>query len=201
MYSGDQSVNASYSSAVHIDGAAPFGPGLAPLMSHWFADVVPYYWCCAWTDSFTTCRNNYANRRTTPDCDNYDPPSVGKVQLKTEGTKLPQKSFLPLQMIHHCFTSTNIFQGGSYGDPHMITLDALQYTFNGAGEFWMVRTNDTELPDSENINIQGRMEQIGKIGQPIPNNSLPIGFLIALNNRFCMSAIEFNKIPKKLTST
>ena len=80
QYAGD-TVNASYSSAVHIDGAAPFGPGLAPLMSHWFADVVPYYWCCAWTDSLTTCRNNYANRRTTPDCVNYDPPSIGNILL------------------------------------------------------------------------------------------------------------------------
>ena len=68
-------------------------------------------------------------------------------------------------MIHHCFLSTiNIFPGGSYGDPHIITLDALQYTFNGEGEFWLVRTNNSELPDSENINIQGRMEQTGKIG-------------------------------------
>ena len=64
---------------VHLfaDGVSPFGVGQAPLMSHWVADLVPYFWCCAWSD-FTTCRTNYADKRPTPDCAEYDPPGLGK---------------------------------------------------------------------------------------------------------------------------
>lgn len=34
------------------------------------------------------------------------------------------------------------------GDPHIITIDGLQYTFNGLGEFWLVRSAD--------VMVQGR---------------------------------------------
>ncbi|XP_063236326.1 protein mesh isoform X2 [Bacillus rossius redtenbacheri] len=46
-----------------------------------------------------------------------------------------------------------------FGDPHVITFDNLEYTFNGKGEFVLVRAvlRDTEL------NVQGRFEQL-------PNN-------------------------------
>ena len=104
QYAGD-AINASYSSSVHIDGAAPFGPGLTPLMSHWFADVVPYYWCCAWTDSLTTCRNNYANRRTTPDCDNYDPPSIGKISYCGMYITLSDDELRFVQKVHPTYAS------------------------------------------------------------------------------------------------
>ncbi|KAI0239247.1 hypothetical protein LSAT2_010015 [Lamellibrachia satsuma] len=30
----------------------------------------------------------------------------------------------------------------SFGDPHIITMDGLQYTFNGLGEFWLIRSDD-----------------------------------------------------------
>ena len=129
-------------------------------MSHWFSDVVPFYWCCAWTDSLTTCRNNYATRRPTPDCSTYESPDIGNVLLtvRTNGQKCDVS--LDTHVYHkEQFPSA----GGSYGDPHLVTLDGLQYTFNGEGEFWMVKTTDNGLPDAEIINIQGRMEPIGKI--------------------------------------
>ena len=28
------------------------------------------------------------------------------------------------------------------GDPHFTTIDGLTYTFNGLGEYWLVRTRD-----------------------------------------------------------
>ena len=37
------------------------------------------------------------------------------------------------------------------GDPHILTLDGLSYTFNGLGEFTMIK--------SENFTLQGRMVQ------------------------------------------
>ena len=42
----------------------------------------------------------------------------------------------------------------SIGDPHIITLDGLKYTFNGKGEFTLIETEDNT------ITVQGRMEQI-----------------------------------------
>ena len=41
-----------------------------------------------------------------------------------------------------------------YGDPHIITLDGLKYTFNGKGEFTMIETAD------KSFTVQGRMDTI-----------------------------------------
>ena len=38
-----------------------------------------------------------------------------------------------------------------FGDPHLVTLDGLQYTFNGRGEFVLVETLD------RSFSLQGRM--------------------------------------------
>ncbi|CAK9292476.1 unnamed protein product, partial [Gordionus sp. m RMFG-2023] len=40
-----------------------------------------------------------------------------------------------------------------FGDPHIITLDGLAYTFNGLGEFTILKLNDTSFE------IQGRSER------------------------------------------
>ena len=39
-----------------------------------------------------------------------------------------------------------------YGDPHIVTLDGLKYTFNGKGEFILIETEDATFT------LQGRME-------------------------------------------
>lgn len=46
-----------------------------------------------------------------------------------------------------------------FGDPHIATFDGLEYTFNGKGEFVLVRVNDLK----DKLDIQGRFEQV-------PNN-------------------------------
>jgi sushi domain-containing protein 2 len=43
-----------------------------------------------------------------------------------------------------------------FGDPHIVTFDNLQYTFNGMGEFTLVRGR----AGSETIDVQGRFEQV-----------------------------------------
>ncbi|XP_066245028.1 protein mesh isoform X1 [Euwallacea similis] len=45
---------------------------------------------------------------------------------------------------------------GVYGDPHVVTFDDLEYTFNGKGEFVLVKSK-TKL---NNIEVQGRFEQM-----------------------------------------
>ena len=43
-----------------------------------------------------------------------------------------------------------------FGDPHIVTFDNRQYTFNGKGEFVLVRVND----DKDQLEVQARFEQV-----------------------------------------
>uniref|UniRef100_A0A1Q3FJ17 Putative mucin/alpha-tectorin n=2 Tax=Culex tarsalis TaxID=7177 RepID=A0A1Q3FJ17_CULTA len=48
--------------------------------------------------------------------------------------------------------------GAVFGDPHIVTFDGLQYTFNGMGEFVLLRGNNGQ----ERIDVQGRFEQVAR---------------------------------------
>ena len=43
-----------------------------------------------------------------------------------------------------------------FGDPHVYTFDGLPYTFNGKGEFVLVRSNSPKVK----LDVQGRFEQV-----------------------------------------
>lgn len=43
-----------------------------------------------------------------------------------------------------------------FGDPHVITFDDLEYTFNGKGEFVLIHANT----EKQKIDVQGRFEQM-----------------------------------------
>ncbi|XP_023014320.2 sushi domain containing 2 mesh isoform X1 [Leptinotarsa decemlineata] len=45
---------------------------------------------------------------------------------------------------------------GIYGDPHVITFDDVEYTFNGKGEFALVKS----VTQTDNLEVQGRFEQM-----------------------------------------
>ncbi|KOB67705.1 Uncharacterized protein OBRU01_19387 [Operophtera brumata] len=45
---------------------------------------------------------------------------------------------------------------GIFGDPHIVTFDDLQYTFNGKGEYVLVRVDHPQLK----LDVQGRFEQV-----------------------------------------
>ena len=52
---------------------------------------------------------------------------------------------------------------GAYGDPHIVTLDGLKYTFNGKGEFILIETTNNI------ITLQGRMVEVpSNLGQEAP---------------------------------
>lgn len=43
-----------------------------------------------------------------------------------------------------------------FGDPHVYTFDNMQYTFNGKGEFVLVRADSPRVK----LDVQGRFEQV-----------------------------------------
>ena len=49
--------------------------------------------------------------------------------------------------------------GESLGDPHIITMDGLHYSFNGLGEYWLMKGID--------FNLQGRTAVIEDNGAPL----------------------------------
>ncbi|XP_063384616.1 protein mesh isoform X3 [Cydia fagiglandana] len=71
---------------------------------------------------------------------------------------------------------------GIFGDPHIVTFDDLQYTFNGKGEYVLVRVDQPQIK----LDVQGRFEQVARniYGQvnathltsvvAASNNSVPI---------------------------
>ena len=64
-------------------------------------------------------------------------------------------------------TSLPLNVGSVYGDPHIITLDGGQYTFNGKGVFFLVKTLD------DSFEVQGKMVQVNsKDNQPLQSTVL-----------------------------
>ena len=49
----------------------------------------------------------------------------------------------------------------NFGDPHFDTFDGLRYTFNGKGEFWLIRTTD------DSVNVQVRLTPVEDGGATI----------------------------------
>jgi hypothetical protein len=45
-----------------------------------------------------------------------------------------------------------------FGDPHFYTFDGMPYTFNGKGEYVLVRANSPRVK----LDVQGRFEQVRK---------------------------------------
>lgn len=105
------------------------------IINHIFEDLVPYIYCC---------------RGTMPNCLMY--------------TKyrpiLTDREYVPLlpgnnNSIHDsynlCPIMMYIYPACVYGDPHIVTLDGLKYTFNGKGEYILIAT------EGDVFTLQGRM--------------------------------------------
>ncbi|KAK6626128.1 hypothetical protein RUM43_006433 [Polyplax serrata] len=55
-----------------------------------------------------------------------------------------------------CVGYQSPYLGVVFGDPHFITFDGMEYTFNGKGEFVLVQANTGR----NKLNVQGRFEQV-----------------------------------------
>lgn len=113
------------------------------VIGHFFADVLPALLCSGSQES----RNNYLNKRPI----DRRGLTLGFRILRALGR--PLSNWLCIKNNHFSCHNQSIylFVGNLFGDPHILTLDGLSYTFNGLGEFTMIK--------SANFTLQGRMVQ------------------------------------------
>ena len=65
-------------------------------------------------------------------------------------------TFLLLLYIPNKYENTFVVIATVFGDPHVYTFDNRAYTFNGVGEYVLVRSNSPKVK----IDVQGRFEQV-----------------------------------------
>nr|XP_054962011.1 sushi domain-containing protein 2-like [Pan paniscus] len=92
----------------HDWDAPPFRtPPRVPGLSHWFYDVLNFYYCCLWAPDCP----RYMQRWPSNDCRNYRPSRLAS----------------------------------AFGDPHFVTFDGTNFTFNGCGEYMLLEAVLTDL--------------------------------------------------------
>ena len=64
-----------------------------------------------------------------------------------------------------------IFPATVFGDPHVYTFDNQAYTFNGLGEYVLVRANTPRVK----LDVQGRFEQVRNIAPAQHGHGLVVG--------------------------
>lgn len=129
-------------SRAFVYGKHPFKmQTMVPTLSYWYYDVMPFFYCCKWAkreDNSETCQM-YNYYRTSQDCSSYQAPGVGKSQTSLSKQKANRQLLASI-----------------YGDPHIVSFDRFNYTFNGKGEFSLIHV-DSEM---HKLDIHGRFEQI-----------------------------------------
>lgn len=93
--------------ARHRGGSAALksSVGLRGAVNHLMADIMPWYWCCAYSSEDPRYCDLYYEKRPSHSGQGY----VSRIPASGKG------------------------------DPHLTTFDGLNYTFNGIGEFWMIK--------------------------------------------------------------
>ena len=118
-----------------------------PSLSHYLHDVAPFFPCCMWNhDQSWWCLTYRFERRPSQNCVGYQPPGVGKDSLFTH--------YMLYKILKHVYHA--LFVAGVFGDPHLITFDGFPYTFNGRGEYVLVKSNT----DRHRLDVQARFEQL-----------------------------------------
>ena len=145
IYAGD-SEHGSFSSRAHFEGSYPHAePGRVPLLSHWLHDLLPHLMCCDWTSDSDSCLLRFMASRPTRDCSVYHSPGlceflflqirISPVVILICASRFPVYfSENPVTMILPFLLATG------YGDPHFRSMDGTEFTYNGKGEFWLLRS-------------------------------------------------------------
>lgn len=120
MYTQDTH-GAGGANRAHMWGQSPYSkPYKVPALSRFYHDVLPYHYCCVWTQNRYEAWYNYKfyypckwylEQRNTTGCDRYDPPGPAYV----------------------------------FGDPHFRTFNDSKFTFNGKGEFMLLESMDFKM--------------------------------------------------------
>lgn len=134
----------------HDWGAPPYRvPPRVPGLSHWLYDVISFYYCCLWAPECS----RYMQRRPSSDCRSYRPPRLGgctwvwsRAGLGTGNSPDPPLS-----------------PASAFGDPHFITFDGTNFTFNGRGEYVLLEAGLTNL--RVQARAQTRMTLEGEAGR------------------------------------
>lgn len=134
----------------HDWGAPPYRvPPRVPGLSHWLYDVISFYYCCLWAPECS----RYMQRRPSSDCRSYRPPRLGgctwvwsRAGLGTGNSPDPPLS-----------------PASAFGDPHFVTFDGTNFTFNGRGEYVLLEAGLTNL--RVQARAQTRMTLEGEAGR------------------------------------
>ena len=173
IYAGD-SEHGSFSSRAHFEGSHPYAaPGRVPLLSHWLHDLLPHLMCCDWTSDSDSCLLRFMGSRPTRDCSVYHSPGLCEFFFLvrfTENMDFPAVISICTSVFLLLFSKPvtiilSYLLATGYGDPHFRSMDGAEFTYNGKGEFWLLRSilttaeGTNPLSEWEHIRIQVRLEQ------------------------------------------
>ncbi|XP_054161232.1 protein mesh-like [Oppia nitens] len=115
-------------SRAFVYGKHPFKMAvMVPTLSYWLYDIMPFFYCCKWSAS-------------------------GKGDDNSDTCQM----FNYWRTSQDCSSYQPPGVANVYGDPHIVTFDRFNYTFNGKGEFVLINT-DTPV---HKLDIHGRFEQL-----------------------------------------
>ena len=135
-----------------VNTVSPEG-SLQNKMRHLKEDVLPNEWCCNGEVTRNRCDMFHKKRGSVAVLSNSIGPGPGQPGPDpTIRPTNPPATTRPLPIIPIVIVPAVIFAFAFlFGDPHMLSLDLMPYTFNGKGEFILLETNDTSFT------MQGRM--------------------------------------------
>lgn len=128
-----------------------------PTLSHFLSDVAPFYYCCLWQEEQSPgCQLFRYERRASQDCVGYQPPGGGERSTPPVSICSGTCWLSGANVSGHVCVCVHSPAATVFGDPHVYTFDGLEYTFNGKGEFVLVRANSPRVK----LDVQGRFEQV-----------------------------------------
>lgn len=96
--------------------------------------------CCLYSNN---CQA-YNQVRPLDTCSQYSPPFFGKLNFCTHKLK-NSYSYTNQYDFYTTFNVLFVFTAFGFGDPHIKTLDRLEYDYNGIGEYWLLMSSKMSI--------------------------------------------------------